>query len=279
MFGFSIGMVLALVIIAFFAEYMDSTLGMGYGTALTPILILIGFEPLQVVPAVLLSEFTTGMLAGFTHHAAGNVDFRPKTMNIKKIIKSLREFGFAESFRRGIPLHLKIVLLIASCSIIGTLAAVSIAVSLPKLYLKLYIGILVFMIGITILVTARMEYGFSWKKITFLGLFASFNKGISGGGYGPVVTGGQLLAGVEGKNAIGITSLAEGLTCFIGVMAYLVAKNSIEWRLAIFLITGAIFSVPLSVYTVKKMKTRVLRSFMGIAAVILGLITLVKVLS
>ncbi len=279
MFGFSIGMVLTLVIIAFFAEYMDSTLGMGYGTALTPILILIGFEPLQVVPAVLLSEFTTGMLAGFTHHAAGNVDFRPKTMNIKKIIKSLREFGFAESFRRGIPLHLKIVLLIASCSIIGTLAAVSIAVSLPKLYLKLYIGILVFLIGITILVTARMEYGFSWKKITFLGLFASFNKGISGGGYGPVVTGGQLLAGVEGKNAIGITSLAEGLTCFIGVMAYLVAKNSIEWRLAIFLITGAIFSVPLSVYTVKKMKTRVLRSFMGIAAVILGLITLVKVLS
>ena len=279
MFGFSIGMVMAVVLIAFFAEYMDSTLGMGYGTALTPILILIGFEPLQVVPAVLLSEFIIGMLAGFTHHAAGNVDFRPKTMNIKKIIKSLRELGFAESFKRGIPLHLKVVLLIASCSIVGTLAAVSIAVSLPKLYLKLYIGILVFLIGITILVTARMEYGFSWKKITFLGLFASFNKGISGGGYGPVVTGGQLLAGVEGKNAIGITSLAEGLTCFIGVMAYLFAKNLIEWRLAIFLITGAVFSVPLSVYTVKRMKTRVLRSFMGIATVILGLITLVKVLS
>jgi hypothetical protein len=29
---------------------------------------------------------------------------------------------------------------------------------------------------------------------------------MSGGGYGPVVTGGQLLSGVNGKNAIAITS-------------------------------------------------------------------------
>ena len=40
---------------------------------------------------------------------------------------------------------------------------------------------------------------------------ASFNKGTSGGGYGSVVTGGQLPAGVDGENAVGITSIAEGL--------------------------------------------------------------------
>ena len=38
------------------AEYIDSTLGMGYGTSLTPILLLLGYSPAQVVPAVLFSE-------------------------------------------------------------------------------------------------------------------------------------------------------------------------------------------------------------------------------
>jgi len=50
----------------------------------------------------------------------------------------------------------------------------------------------VLLIEIFILITINRNYRFSWKKITVLGLIASFNKGISGGGYGPVVTGGQL---------------------------------------------------------------------------------------
>jgi len=40
--------------LAFVCEFIDSSLGMGYGTSLTPILLLMGFHPLQVVPAVLL---------------------------------------------------------------------------------------------------------------------------------------------------------------------------------------------------------------------------------
>ena len=31
---------------------------------------------------------------------------------------------------------------------------------------------------------------------------------MSGGGYGPVVTGGQIFSGVNGNNAVGITLLA-----------------------------------------------------------------------
>ncbi|MFH1294839.1 MAG: sulfite exporter TauE/SafE family protein [Candidatus Aenigmatarchaeota archaeon] len=265
---------LTISIIAFFSEYIDSTLGMGYGTILTPALLLFGFEPLQVVPAVLLSELITGFLAGFTHHSVGNVDFRPKTMNIKKICTSIRNLGVTESFKRGIPLHLKITMLIGSCSLIGTVLAVFIAISLPSFYLKLYIGILVLMIGLAILATMNKKFGFSWKKVTGLSLLASFNKGMSGGGYGPVVTGGQLLAGVEGKNAVGITSLAEALTCVVGVIAYVLTSNSPNWVVAPYLILGAVCSVPLSVITVKRIKTRRLRISIGMITTALGLFTL-----
>jgi uncharacterized membrane protein YfcA len=110
-----------------------------------------------------------------------------------------------------------------------------------------------------------------------LGLVASFNKGISGGGYGPVVTGGQILSGVEGKSAVGITSLAEGLTCLVGIITYLlVSKNPIDWRLAPLIIAGAVFSVPLCAKSVKKISSRDLKLAIAVLTIILGVLTIMK---
>lgn len=276
-FQLSLAMGITVVVVAFLAEYVDSTLGMGYGTTLTPLLMLMGFDPLQVVPAVLLSELITGLLAGFTHHSVGNVDFKPKTMNVKKIIDSFREIGVVESFKKGVPSSLRIALLIGACSIIGTVAAVFLAINLPKFYLKLYIGILILTIGIVILATINKNYGFSWKKVTILGLIASFNKGMSGGGYGPVVVGGQMLSGINEKNAVAITSLAEGLTCAVGVIVFLLTKGATDWILAPYLVIGAVFSVPLAVFTVKIIKVKFFRITIGLATLTLGFLTLGKV--
>ena len=271
-----LGIGILIAFIAFFSEYIDSTLGMGYGTILTPLLLLMGYQPLQVVPAVLLSELITGLLAAILHHCFGNVNLKPKTLRIKRIISAIKKLGIKQSFKKGVPSHLKISLLIASCSIVGSVVAVLVAINLPKFYLKLYIGLLVFIIGIVILATLNKTYKFSWKKIIGLSLIASFNKGISGGGYGPVVTGGQLLSGVNEKNAIGITSLAEGLTCGVAIITYLLTKSIIDWSLAPYLMVGAVLSVPLSAYTIKKIRTRGLRKIIGFATIILGLFTLIK---
>ena len=279
-FGIPLETGICITAMAFFAEYIDSTLGMGYGTMLTPLLMLLfGFEPLQIVPAVLLSELITGLLAGFTHHSMGNVDLKPKTIKISRIIRGLREYGFKESINRGLPIHLKITLVIAACSIIGTVASVFVAVNIPKFYLKLYIGLLVLTIGVALIMTMHRTYKFSWKKIVFLGVIASFNKGMSGGGYGPVVTGGQLLSGVAGKNAVGITSAAEGLTCAVGVLTYFLIKGNINWRLAPFLVTGGVLSVPLSALSVKKTTSDWLRAAIGVVTTILGTYTLSKLLN
>ncbi|MGI6355072.1 MAG: sulfite exporter TauE/SafE family protein [Lentisphaeria bacterium] len=267
-------MVIAIIALAFVCEYVDSTLGMGYGTTLTPVLLCMGFAPLQIIPAVLLSELFTGLLAGFTHHAMGNVTLLPKTMRISLIVRRLREAGVVNGIKEGLPLHLQVTLVIASCSIIGTIASVLLALNLPKFYLKLYIGLLVTVIGIVIIATMNRTFSFSWKRIIGLGLLASFNKGISGGGYGPVVTGGQLLAGVDGKNAIGITSLAEGLTCIVGVVMYWIYPQDIDWSLAPWLCLGALLSVPFAAWTVKVIRTDKLRLAIGVITLLLGITTL-----
>jgi len=266
-------------VMAFLCEYVDSTLGMGYGTTLTPVFMLFGFSPMQIVPVILLSELISGLSAGFFHHREGNVNFKPKTAKISVIVEKIKSLGCIESFKRGIPLHLKVALLLAVCSIVGTIAAVFVAVNIPKFWLKLYIGCLVLSMGIIILICLNKEFKFSWKKITFLGLIASFNKGMSGGGYGPVVTGGQVLSGVEGKSAVGITSLAEGLTCVVGVIAYLIiSKNPLDWRLAPWVIVGAVLSVPLSAKSVKLMSERKLKFAIAILTIVLGVFTIIKTL-
>jgi uncharacterized membrane protein YfcA len=238
---------------AFFAEYVDSSLGMGYGTTLTPVLMILGFSPLQVVPAVLLSEFVTGLSSGIMHHRLGNVDL-----------------GRGTDARRT-------MLILAACSVVGTVIAVLLAVSLPKQYVKAYIGLMIFGIGIYILLSRSRGGRFSLGKIIGLGTVAAFNKGLSGGGYGPLVTGGQICAGVPAKNAVGICSFAEGLVCLVGLVLYFFLHPGIAWTLALPLMIGGVLSVPAATWTVKVLPEEMLRSRVGYATLFLGCLTLIRV--
>ena len=246
---------LMLVLLAFFCEYTDSTLGMGYGTALTPLMmILFGLEPLVIVPCVLISELFTGISAGCAHHLVGNVSFT-RTSRATKVATVL-----------------------SACSVVGAIVAVIIALRIPAFWLKLFIGLIVLSMGLFILVTWNRKLGFSWPRITTLGLIAAFNKGVSGGGYGPLITGGQIVSGIDEKSAIGITSLSEGVTCAVGVLIYLLAGQKIAWGIAVPLTFGALASVPVSAITVSRVGRKALRTLVGAATVGLGLLTLVRLL-
>jgi uncharacterized membrane protein YfcA len=243
-----------IILMAFVCELVDSTLGMGYGTTLTPLLLLLGYEPVAIVPAVLLSEFVTGVMAGLFHHEFGNVDLSPGT----------RDF--------------KISAVLTAPSVVGVLLAVGIAVSVPTWVVKLYIGLLVLAIGLGILTIRRREIAFSWRRVASLGFLAAFNKGISGGGYGPVVTGGQVLVGVRGRSAVGIASLAEGITSAVGVLAYLASGKPIPWHLAPSLLLGAVLSVPLAAYAVSRVSQARLTLAIGGLSTVLGGYTLLQML-
>ncbi|MCF7958082.1 MAG: sulfite exporter TauE/SafE family protein, partial [Phycisphaerae bacterium] len=206
-----------------------------------------------------------------------NINIKPDTFAPSILIERLKNLGYIETARKTFPLHLKIALLLATCSIIGTVTAVFVAVNIPVLWLKIYIGSLITIMGLVILLFKNHKFRFSPKRIFLLGLIASANKGMSGGGYGPVVTSGQLLTGIEGKSAVGITSLAEGLTCFVGVICYMVlAEKNIAWHLAPYITCGAVLSVPLSAKSVKLITTENLKWIIALVTTLLGLFTLTK---
>ncbi len=240
-------------VIAFISEYLDSGLGMGYGTALAPILIIMGYEPLRVVPAILISQLFTDIAACISHHILRNVDLKIHSTDFR------------------------VASLLGLVSAVGVTISVVVAIKIPKWLLTLYIGILVLAMGIIILVTIKRPMRFSWRKIAGISLLASFNKGISGGGYGPLVMGGQLISGINAKNAIGITAFAEALTCLIGFIAYLISGKAIDWKLTGTLVLFAIGAVPFAALTVKNVYSDRLKRYVGILIIILGLITIFKI--
>lgn len=253
--NFDLRLALGIFLAAFICEYFDSSLGMGYGTTLTPLLMILGFAPLDIVPAVMFSQMIAGLSAGAAHHTLGNV-----------------------SFSRG-SRDLQIMLALVACSFVGGLAAVEFISSVPEHYVKLWVGVLILGIGLFIMASRnRPPARFSWRRMVLLGLFASFNKGSSGGGYGPLVMGGQLLAGVDSKRAVGITALGEALTCVIYLLINWALVGLPIWRLAAPLCLGALLSVPLAAYTVKLMPPKILRGAIAWVTIFLGCLALVKVL-
>jgi uncharacterized membrane protein YfcA len=259
-------------LIALVCEYVDSSMGMGYGTTLTPLLLVLGFQPLQIVPAVLFSEFITGILAGLWHHRLGNVffDFRSDDRTRRRHLQAL---GYLP---RSFDAKVAFVLIVLGMA--GALAAVFLSIDLPTIWVKTYIGAMIFAIGIYIIANVNKQRTFSWTTFTVIAALSGFNKGISGGGYGPLVTGGQVVSGRSAKNSIGSTSLAEGLVCLVGFIAYLIMRRSIDWHLALPLVMGAVLSTPLAALTVKRLPEVRLKYIIGAVTLLLGLWTLKNVI-
>ena len=262
------------IVMAFICELIDASLGMGYGTILSPVLIIIGFDPLVAVPAILLSQAMGGFFASIFHHQFENVSFNPDSKD------------------------LKIVFVISVFGIAATVFAAIVAINIPKIVMKTYIGVIVLVMGFIILSNRR--FAFSWKKIIGIGVISSFNKGLSGGGFGPVVTAGQIMSGQNYKRAIGTTTLAEAPICIASFVTYLIGRTitdidgsvwgmdvkvflakmlspkMFQWELILALLIGALMVAPLGALTTKKLNEKYMHIILGSLIIMLGAWTLIK---
>ena len=270
----TVGFFLLLLGLAFVCEFIDSSLGMGYGTILTPVLLIMGFAPILVVPAVLLSQAFGGLTASVLHHEFKNVSFSPDS----------RDF--------------KLVLIISGFGILATIFAAAVAINLPKTAIKTYIGVLVLVMGVIVLRNRPLD--FSWKNMIAVGIISAFNKGLSGGGFGPVVTGGQVLSGQDRKAAVGVTTLSEAPICICGFFTYLIGRTIVnaegkvldlpfttflkdmfspqmfQWELLLALILGSVLVAPFGAFTTRVLKPERMHIILGLLITTLGAWTLIK---
>lgn len=237
---------------AFLCELIDTSIGGGYGTILVPFALALGVNPFVIIPAVLFSEICTGFLGGAFHHWFKNVSFR--IVGLDFIL------GF-----------------------VGIAIGVLTGVSIPSRILKTWIGLIVLGCGILMLFTLKERYivkgAFKLRNDIPLTLICSFNKGISGGGYGPVSTAGLIAVQADPKKAVGSTILSEGIVCLMGFLMFtLIGKATFHLNsLTICITTAACLATFPGAFLTKKMDTKRLKLIITGFILCLGIYTLLRV--
>ncbi len=243
-----------LITLALVTQYVSGVIGMGYGTILTPVLILLGVDPLNAISSVVASQLAGNSVLSLMHHRFGNADLRP---------------GGEES-RRAIILGVS--------GIVGPLVAVILMLHMPVNLLKAYVAILMLSMSALVVLSRRVRVKYSTKKLFLIAAIASFNKGLTGGGYGPVVTAGQLILGVDPKSAVAVTSMAEFITEATAVTLYGLA-GLLNPALIAPMTAGTVLSAPLVAKTVKVAPNTTLRKVIAAGMTFLALAVLVKALT
>ena len=263
-----------LFVMAFGCGLINCSFGMGYGTILTPMLLLLGFEPELAVPTVLLSQACGSFFGALAHHHLENVKFDIDSED------------------------LKVSMAISGIGVLATIFGAWLALELPRRLLKGYIGVVVLLIGVFVLFGWRFK--FSWRKILTVGLFGSLNKVLTGGGFGPIITGGQILSGKEHRAVVGVTLLTEFPICACGFIAYLAlqavryspkplmqmpfadfsgimfSSRICRWELLLAAVFGAVCVAPFGAFVTRIIVQDKIHFFLGAGIAGLGLLNIVK---
>ncbi len=258
-------LIIFVILLAFLFESIDSMAGMGFGTALSPLLLLFGYTPLQIVPTILISEAITGVIDTFFDHEFNNIRY---------------------SFR---PLNdaTKIALIMAFFGCLAIFASVLLgyyAIKFPSIVIKTYVAVLVIFMGISGIIRIKLvqiEISHPRRKMLIgFSAIAGFNKGIGGGGYGPVITMGQIFSGVYEKSATAIVSFAESIVSIVGILTFfLISFAGVELDLVLLpsLFTGGFFAALCAPYLVRVIPNKIWKYFIPFYAIGIGIFSIVKI--
>lgn len=237
---------LVLLLLALGCEFMDATIGMGYGTTLTPILLVLGYPVGIVVPAALLSQLLANLSAAFFHHETGNFNFwKDHQVRNTGLIMGLVGLGVS-------------------------VATMLFALKLPDQVLRIGITLIVIGIGVFMLVGARFKIRFRMRNVGILAAVAAFNKAFSGGGYGPLVCGGQVLVGLPVRASVASTAVAESIVCAAAVVTFYAGGRTVPLFLLLPLVTGSLLSTPVSAVVLNRLPQTLVKKLMALAILLLG---------
>src|SRR5919201_1053478 len=254
--------IVAVALLGFFFETVDSSAGMGFGTSLSPLLLVLGFSPLQVVPVLVAAQAFTSAMGGLMHSEFENIDFSWRPLNRAT----------------------KTVLLVAVPGVVGASVSVVLSYStfkLPDSVIETYIAILVLVMAVLVATNAlrggRRPY--RPRRLPIFGAVAGVNKGVGSGGYGPVVTLGGVLSGVLEKTSVAITTMSEGFASTAGTLTFVVIfalGTDVDWRLLPWLWLGAFPASVVGAYLVRVLPVRVWRYFVPLYATVIDTILLIN---
>jgi uncharacterized membrane protein YfcA len=254
------------VVAAFVFETLDSASGMGFGATLGALLLAFGYPPLAVVPVLLVSETATGLVGGLFHTEFENV-----------------RFGFSDESATEATKILALVVGVGTVAIVISVVLSYLAISVSGPVVQVYVGAVILLCALTTFLqkytTPTSEY--RPRRMAAFAALAGLNKGITGSGFGPVVTLGEILSGIYEKSATAIASMSEGLVSLAGIVSFFAitaAGVSVNLMLLPSVFAGGFLAAILAPYTVRVMPNDALKYVVPGYAVVLAAVLFIQLI-
>jgi uncharacterized membrane protein YfcA len=233
---------IVLAIAGLVAQFVDGSLGMGYGLTSSTLLIFAGLSPAAASASVHLAEVGTTALSGVAHHRFGNVDWH--------------------AVRR-----------IAIPGGIGAFLGATLLSSLSTESARPLASTLLFTLGVYVLLrfllgrqrVSRMGRP-GLRFLAPLGLIGGFVDATGGGGWGPVTTPTLLADGRLAPNrVVGTVSASEFIVAISASAGFFTALGGEVLRMEFVaaLLAGGFIAAPIAAYMVRHLNPRLLGVIVG----------------
>jgi uncharacterized membrane protein YfcA len=247
---------LVMLIVGYLAQFVDGTLGMGYGVFSASLLVSIGLYPVVASASVHTAEIFTTLLSGISHFKLGNV-------------------------KRDLVLSLAIP------GVIGGVTGAYFLASVPGKTIKPFVAAILLMMGLVILYRFLVwknpitfeQNGHSRWKLTLLGLVAGFMDAVGGGGWGPIATPSLILNGNdEPRQVVGSVNLVEFFVTLAETLTFLISvgPKAFRWDIVVALLIGGAIAAPSAAFLCKKLPAKALGALIGVALIGFNIRTLLK---
>lgn len=228
------------------AQFVDGTLGMGFGITSATLLSLLGYSAVAASAGTHAAKMGTCFVSGVSHWRQGNVDW--------KVLAAIGVPGGVGAF-------------------IGAVVLTNIAMDNARVWMALVLLIL----GISII--ARFGFNKSMlpqlhvrtRNLWPVGLVGGFVDSTGGGGWGPVATPSMFsLTKHEPYRIVGTVSAAEFIVAMCASAGFLfgAASEQVPWVAVIGLITGGLITAPIAARFVRILPRAAMGVFVGFMVLI-----------
>jgi uncharacterized membrane protein YfcA len=254
------------------AQFVDGTLGMGFGVTSATLLTVLGYSAVAASAGTHAAKVGTCFASGVSHWREGNVDWRV-----------LIAVGVPGAFG----------------AFIGAVVLTNVAIDGARVWM----AAILFLLGISII--ARFGFGKSLlpemrlrtRNLWPIGLFGGFVDATGGGGWGPVATPSLMTVTRHAPHRIvGTVSASEFLVAVSASMGFLVGAgdSDVPWLAVLGLIIGGVIMAPFAARFARRAPTRplgvavggivlvantaVIAAVLGIPGVIAGILAGIEIL-
>lgn len=245
-----------MTLVGFIAQFVDGSLGMGYGVSSNSLLVGIGLMPAIASASVHTAEVFTTLISGISHWKLGNVNRR-------------------------------LVLFLALPGVLGGILGASFLSSVPGEKIKPFIAVFLLIMGLVIIFRFFRKKDFSVAvqgkesplELIGLGFVAAFMDAVGGGGWGPIATPSLILKGNhQPREVIGSVNFVEFIVTVAECLTFIfiLGIEEFRWDIVLALLVGGVIAAPLAALFCKKLPARTSGILVGILLVLLNIRTLIK---